>query len=112
LIKELRNSLGFFPQLLTFVGNLGEPAFDLVQPRGTDGCEVGASPPAICSFRDAYLFRSCQDRVHVQRQIDILVNAVEEAQELLMAMARLTLCDHGSLDRGSPSSLQCAHTAN
>src|SRR3954468_4214354 len=78
-----------------FAGDLGEPAFDLVEPRRTGGREV----QTIARARGQPLLHLwmlvgsviIEHQVDVQSGINGLVNATEEAQELLVTVAGMAL---------------------
>src|SRR5690349_2009314 len=78
-----------------FAGDLGEPAFDLIEPRRTGGRKVQMIAPPRCQplLHRWMLVGSVviEHRVDVQSRINGLINATEEAQELLVTVAGMAL---------------------
>src|SRR3954447_9203620 len=84
-----------------FAGDLGKPAFDLVEPRRTGGREVQmiARPPCQ-PLLHLWMFVgpvATEHQVDVQSRINGLINATEEAQKLLVTVAGMALGNDGSL---------------
>ena len=78
--------------------NLGEPAFDLIEPRSTLAIGFTSRRPVrnepLFDLRMFVRSIVVENEVHGQSGRSCGVNLVEETKELLMAMPRLALSDH------------------
>src|SRR5690242_4383369 len=84
-----------------FTGNLTEPDLDLIEPRSVGGrvVKVKANPSRKPSFDSWMLMRAVvvHDQMHIELFGHASLNVAQEGQELLMAMARLTLSQYLSI---------------
>src|SRR3954451_20396827 len=84
-----------------FAGDLSKPAFDLIEPRRTGGGKVQmiARPRCQPLLHLWMLVGSViiEHQVDVQSGINGLINATEEAQELLVTVAGMALGNDGPL---------------
>src|SRR6266700_7881883 len=85
-----------------FVSKLGEPAFDQVEPGGAGGNEVQLEAWMLCQplLHVCVFVRAIVIENHMQIQIErkLSVQAPQELQELLMAMASKAVGDHLALE--------------
>jgi len=84
-----------------FPGDLGKPAFDLIEPRRTGGRKVQriTRSPGQSLLHLWMLVGSVviEHQMDVQSRINGLINATEEAQELLVRVAGMALGNNGPL---------------
>src|SRR4051812_3154076 len=84
-----------------FASDLSKPAFDLVEPRRTGGREVQMIARSPCQpLLYLWMFVGSvviEHQVDVQSRINGLINATEEAQELLGTVTEMALGNDGSL---------------